>query len=196
MANTVKERIQPELDKAKQESKQRAARISDILKSAASMTFEEVKGGSAELNTLTRRSVAELLEELDEMPDEVLDDLPVDTTTTQLSTEVEAAATEPSAPTWKELLTNLFEIVRDRRGDWLQQFKAYLGKNAEKFDGDMTEEYGDRYRKVKSVLQHLVTQLRNAQRQASPANTETEARPVSIEVVDDDTAETHSPSAQ
>ncbi len=198
MTNTVKERLQPELDKAKQESQQRAARISDILKSAASMTFDEIKGGSVELNTLTRRSVAELLEELNEVEASTDDmaEVSVEDTEVQLSTDVDASASTSSAPTWKDLVTIALHIVRDRKGDWYQQLKAYLNKNAEKFDGDMTGEYGDRYLKVKAVVQKIATWLKDVQRPETSSETESDIRPVSIEVLDDDPSETETQPAQ
>ena len=66
MTTSVKERLKTDLEQAQQGSKQRAAKISDILKSAASMTVDELKEGSAELHVLTRTSLAELLEELED----------------------------------------------------------------------------------------------------------------------------------
>lgn len=183
MTNSVKERIRPELEQAKEESKQRAERISEILKAAASMTFEELKGGSAELNVLTRKSVAELLEELKETPEFEV----VDVDSSQLSTEViEAESTEKTAPTWKELLTNALQIVRDRKGDWFQQLKDYWHDNAAKYDADMTEEYGDRYLKVKSVVKQVMDWFKSANQRAKAATTEADVQPVNIEVMDGD----------
>ena len=196
MTTSVKERLQPELQKAKQESQQRAARIGDILKSAASMTFDEIKGGSTELNTLTRLSVAELLEELNEAPEEALDEVSVDNLEAQLSTEVAEPAATQSAPTWKDLITIAFQLVRDRKGNWFQQFKSHLNKNAAKFDDDMTEDYGDRYLKVKNVVRQIVTQLQRLQSSDTSTEGESEVRPVSIEVMDDDTPATETQAVQ
>lgn len=184
MTTPVKERIQSELEQAKSESKQRAGRIGNILKDAAVLTFDELKGGSAELNVLTRKSLAELLEELKEAED--------DTATVEMPTvdaeAVEAEATaEPSLPTWKELITHAIAIVRDRKGDWFQQLKAYLSKNAAKYDADMTEEYGDRYvntkTKARSLLGKLVAWV-EAKAQTNAATTSADSQPVNIEVVD------------
>ncbi len=203
MTTSVKERLQPELQKAKQESQQRAARIGDILKSAASMTFDEIKGGSTELNTLTRRSVAELLEELNEAEETsqetfeaTSDEVSVDNIETQLTTEVAEPTAAQSAPTWKDLVTIAFQLVRDRRGNWFQQFKSHLNKNAAKFDGDMTEDYGDRYLKVKNVVQQIITRLQKPQSSATSTEAESEVRPVTIEVMDEDTAATETQPTQ
>jgi len=187
MTTSVKERIKAELNQAQVESKQRANRIGDILKAAASMTFEEVKEGSAELNVITRKSVAEILEELKEAPAptvEVTDDV-----TTDLSTEVVDTNSQPAgdapAPTWRSLISNAIAIVRDRKGDWLQALKDYWQKNAAKVDQDLSDEYGDRYAKARNFFQRVVEQLK-----AKSATTQTasgaDSQPVTIEVVDDD----------
>lgn len=188
MATSVKERIKPEFEQAKAESKQRAERIGEILKSAASMTFEEIKGGSAELNVLTRKSLAELLDELKEVPDVEPIDV-INTTEVQLSTEVvEPAATDKPAPSWQELLTNAFHIVRNRRGDWFQQLKNYLSDSAAKYDTDMTEEHGDRYMKAKSALKRAIAWYQVTKARADAAATASDTRPVKIEVTDEQTA--------
>ncbi|MEM9502355.1 MAG: hypothetical protein AAGA01_00190 [Cyanobacteria bacterium P01_E01_bin.43] len=179
MTTSVKERLKTDLEQAQKGGKQRAAKISDILKSAASMTVEEIKEGSADLHVLTRKSLVDLLEELHVNSDEV---------------DVAAAATAPiadadaanEAPTWPAILKQALAIVRDRKGDWLQEFKAHWQKNAAKFDNDMTDEYGDRYRKTKSVFRQVFdwvkSQSTGHQTQSQPS------RPVTVEVVDGDDA--------
>ena len=177
MSTSVKERFKTDLEQAQKGGKQRAAKISDILKSAASMTVDEIKEGSAELHVLTRKSLAEILEELN-----------VD------SEEVDVAATAPiaddasteEAPTWQSILTKAITIVRDRKGDWLQAFKTHLQENAAKFDSDMTDEHGERYLKAKSVLDRVVAWVKAQQVTAKTQSQHTQ--PVNIEVVDGDDA--------
>ena len=189
MSTSVKERIKPEFEQAKVESKQRAERIGEILKAAASMTFQEIKGGSAEINVLTRKSLAELLDELQEVPAVEPIDV-INTTEVQLSTEVvEPNATDKPAPTWKEILTNAFQIVRDRRGDWFQQLKNYLNDSAAKYDADMTEEYGDRYAKAKSALKRVIAWYKSTKARADATAAKSDARPVNIEVIDGQSTE-------
>ena len=177
MTTSVKERLKIDLEKAQKGGKQRATKISDILKSAASMTVDEIKEGSAELHVLTRQSFAELLEELNVASD-----------------EVDAVATAPiadeanteEAPTWQAILKTALAIVRDRKGDWLQAFKTHLQENAAKFDSDMTDEHGDRYLKAKSFLGKVVAWVKAQQVIAKTQSQHTQ--PVSIEVVDGDDA--------
>ena len=177
MTTSVKERLKTDLEQAQKGGKQRAAKISDILKSAASMTVEEIKEGSADLHVLTRKSLADLLEELHVNSDEV------DVAATAPIADADAAN---EAPTWPAILKQALAIVRDRKGDWLQEFKAHWQKNAAKFDNDMTDEYGDRYRKTKSVFRQVFdwvkSQSTGHQTQSQPS------RPVTVEVVDGDDA--------
>ncbi|MEM6436702.1 MAG: hypothetical protein AAF773_23045 [Cyanobacteria bacterium P01_D01_bin.115] len=178
MTTSVKERLKTDLKQAQKGGKQRAAKISDILKSAASMTVEEIKEGSADLHVLTRKSLTDLLEELHVNSDEV------DAAAAATAQIADAAADE--APTWPAILKQALAIVRDRKGDWLQEFKAHWQKNAAKFDNDMTDEYGDRYRKTKSVFRQVFdwvkSQSTGHQTQSQPS------RPVTVEVVDGDDA--------
>lgn len=188
MTTSVKERIQPELDQAKEESKLRAERISDILKAAASMTFEELKGGSTELNVITRKSLGKLLEELEEVADS--EDIAVNAVVSEMTLEPEvdeASTTQEAIPTWKELLTDAIKIVRDRRGDWFQRLKDHWAQSAAKVDTDMTDEYGDRYLKAKSVFQQIVAWYHSTKKRPNDNNTvQQNAQPVNIEVVDDE----------
>ncbi|MGF1460876.1 MAG: hypothetical protein ACFBSG_17840 [Leptolyngbyaceae cyanobacterium] len=181
MATPVKERIKTELNQVKVEGKERATRISDILKSAASKTLEEIKEGSTELHVSARKSVAEILEELNEGTE--TEDAPANTATQ--ATEAEAAI-----PSWRAILNAAVTVVRDRRGDWLQNLRRNWSTNAAKADEEMTAKYGDRYAQAKTVLQALVERMKAAQTRAGATHSADScdpAQPVTIEVVDGDT---------
>ena len=187
MPTSVKERLKTELEQAQSEGKQRAGRISDILKAAASMTFEELKEGSAELNVVTRKSVAEILTELQDTPKaqaEATPDATVAVETAAIADEAPFETTD-AAPTWKSILRNAVAVVRDRRGDWLQVVKARLQNNAANVDQEIMDKYGDRYRQVKQFFQRVVEQI-NASKSATQSGAASESQPVSIEVVEDD----------
>lgn len=191
MTTETKERIKTDLEQAKQEGKQRAERISDILKSAASMTFDEIKGGSAELNTLTRKSLAQLLDDLKEEAE--VNDAEVEPAVAEAEVVAEAETitdAEASAPSWRELITHALAIVRDRKGDWWQRLKEYLSESAVKYDSDMSEEYGDRYLKAKTFVKRLLARLEAIKAQANKPSAETSAQPVNIEVIDDNQSAT------
>lgn len=186
MTTTVKERIKTELQQAKVEGKQRATRISDILKNAASMTVEEVKEGSSNLHVSARKSIAEILEELKEMPEATTD-------ATNKTVATSAADVEPNtaeaAPSWKTIMSHALEIVRDRKGDWLQALQEHLTENAGKLDQDLTSQHGDRYLKVKQIFKGLINRVKAAQASARQANSagEEPSQPIIIEVIDSDT---------
>lgn len=175
MTTDMKERIKTELEQVRVDGKDRAGRIGDILKAAAAMTFEEVKEGSAELHVFTRKSLAEVLEELKQTADEQAHDEAV--------ADVPVEDAEVTVPTWRYLIRQAIEVVRDRRGDWFQSFKNHLNENAAKIDQEMTDEYGDRYLKVKSVFQRIVSQL-VTEKSVQDKDADSPVQPVTIEVMD------------
>ena len=184
MTATVKERLRSEFNQAKVDGKQRVERIGRILKDAAELTFDELKEGSTELHVLTRKSLAELLEEVEETSDVANAE-----TTVSKSQREGSAASEVVTPTWKELIIHAIAIVRDRKGDWFQQLKEYLNENAIKYDADMTEEYGNRYPKVKSLFKEVFSWI-ESKVQANSDTTDSDIQPVNIEVVDGEAANT------
>ena len=190
MTTTVKERIKTELQQAKIEGKQRATRIGDILKNAASMTFDEVKEGSSNLHVSARKSIAEILEELKETPE-----VTSDATNETVATGAAEVETDPAevAPSWKTIISHTVAIVRDRKGNWLQALKESLGKSAGELDQDLTAQHGDRYLKVKQIFKGLANRVRAAQSEARQTNCTDEApsQPISIEVLNDDMPPNH-----
>ncbi|MDB9527328.1 hypothetical protein PN498_15110 [Oscillatoria sp. CS-180] len=193
MTTTVKERIQTEMDQAQDSGKQRAERISDILKAAASLTFEELKGGSAELQVSARRSLSELLEDLQEASD--TEDAQISEILADAESEEPTVDSEP-APTWRELFGRALAVVRDRKGDWLQQFREQLRKDAVKFDNDMTGEHGDRYLKVKSILKRVIARFEELKANRDHDVSSQTAQPVNVEIADGDIVEVSVSSGQ
>ena len=156
MTTTTQDRIKANWEQARQESKQRADRIRELLQAAAAESFSEVRSGSAELNVLTRKSVAQWLEDLKEAADSpaVVDVEP--------AIDSSKAIQVIKVPSWRELLGRSLKIVRDRKGDWLQQLVDYWQEQLAKFDVDMTQQQGDRYVKVKSVFQRILSWFESA----------------------------------
>ena len=188
MEISVKERIKTELDQAQSESKQRVGRIGDILKAAASLTYKEIKEGSSELNVATRKSVAEIIEDLHEAPKAIVD---IDVDDAKVETPISANPDENISdaktlvPTWKTILQDVLTLVRDRKGDWFQASQKSVNNNAIKFDQDMTDEYGDRYLKARNFFQRVFEQIKS-QRASSNPETAKKGKPVTIEVMDGD----------
>ena len=181
MTTTTKESVKSDWTQAKQDNQQRAERIRKILKMAASETFSELKTGSAELNDLTRKSVAEWLEEIKTTSAEV----ETEKVTADADTPQSAETSEPTIPNWRELLMQSLEIVRDRKGDWLQQLLDHWTQQTTKFDADMTHEHGDRYLKAKTVFQRLISWLASAKETAAQSSQKQTATPVTVEVIDE-----------
>ncbi|MEM6837227.1 MAG: hypothetical protein AAF609_10245 [Cyanobacteria bacterium P01_C01_bin.120] len=191
MTTPVKERIKIDLEQAQVNGKQRANRIGNILKEAASMTFEEVKEGSAELNFVTKKTLAELLEDWQAVDDlgQEKDDKVV------LSVDDGTSAEQPSAdPSWRAIIRHALSIVRDRRGDWFQAFKTHLHENAVSADQDLTERYRDRYTTVKKVFQRVVEQIK-AQSMTPETAQQADSQPLKVKIVDGDAEAASTPVA-
>lgn len=186
MTTTTKERVAPHWNQAKEEGKQRASRIREILQQAASASFAEVKVGASELHGLTRKSVSEWLEELNQNAEA---EGPTVTNATAAPTGMDAEAS--TTPTWRDILMQSVGVVGDRKGDWFQQAQDHWNEQTTKFDADMNKEYGDRYQKAKSVFKTLFQKLSDrvkAARQAQSANAQSQAaQPINIEVLDGQT---------
>lgn len=197
MSTSVKDRLKTELEQAQSEGKQRASRISDILKAAASMTFEELKEGSAELNVVTRKSVAEILTDLQETPAAATAATADPTVPVSHEPVVEEDLTEEAAvaPSWQSILKDAIAIVRDRRGDWFQAFKVRFRDNAAKADQEIMDQYGDRYLKVKHFFQRVVEQIKSSQA-ATQSPTDSDGQPVSIEIMEEDSIVDVTPTVQ
>ena len=187
MANTTKNRMQADWDQAKQEGKQRASRVREILQAAASETFSEVKAEAADIHVLTRKSLGVWLEELKE-PSEAADTHNHESTVEAKSDRSATASEtqESSVPTWRELFFQSLGIVRDRKGDWTQALIQYWKEQIAKFDADMTQKDSDRYRKVKSVLQRLTAWLESTRTHGNPSTPAQPAHPVTVEVLEED----------
>ncbi|MEM9769675.1 MAG: hypothetical protein AAF892_17575 [Cyanobacteria bacterium P01_D01_bin.71] len=182
MTTSVKQRIKIDLEQAKASNKQRVNRIGNILREAASMTFEEIKAGSTELNSNTKKTLAELLEEWRSVDDEWQEN--VNETAATIDAE-KTSGQRANVLSWKLIVRDALAIVRDRRGDWFQAFKTHLHENAMQADHDLASEYGDRYTNVKNFFQRIVGQA-EARGTAAATDQTSDSQPLVIEVVDGD----------
>lgn len=189
MTTPVKERIKTNLEQAQVNGKQRANRIGKILKEAASVTLEEVKEGSSELNLATKKTLTELLEDW-----QAVDDLGQEKDDAVSSaTDDDTSAEQPSTdPSWRAIIRNALSIVRDRRGDWFQAFKAHLHENAVSADRDLTDRYRDRYTIVKRAFQRVVEQVKTQSMKTETAQ-QADSQPLKVEIVDGDAEVTRTP---
>ena len=187
MTKTTQTRTQTDWDQAKQENKARAARVREILKAAASETFSEVKAGSADLHVLTRKSLGTWLDDLQEASKSA--ETIYDASKVEQSDEPSETANETqtsTVPTWRELIMQSLGVVRDRKGDWLQQLINHWHEQTAKFDADMTQEHGDRYGKVKSVFQQVAVWLKSTRSKDTDSTDHQAAHRVTVEVIEDE----------
>ncbi|MBD0267873.1 MAG: hypothetical protein ICV77_06210 [Cyanobacteria bacterium Co-bin8] len=186
MTTSVKEQLNTDWQKAQEVGGQRASRLREILKSASSEAFTELKGGSSEIRELSREALAGLITYLktQDASGEATRGPQVSAVESDLIL-IEAQAggetTEKALPSWRQLLTELFGLVRDRRADWIQLLGQQVNRYTVKVDSELTQEYGDRYQRVKEQFQ----KARRYGVAAPSASTKTPATPVEIEVLED-----------
>ena len=142
MTNDIKTQLQSDFKNAKVQGSTRVARIRDILRSAASQTFDEVKQGSGEIREIATGRFSTVIDTLDEGQ-------------TNPSSETNVADTRPLKP----LLAKLFTAVKTRL---VTQFKY----RAVKLDDDLGERYGDRYQTGKQRLDQVTGQMAERYHQA------------------------------
>jgi len=176
MTNPTQKSTTPNWEQTRTENQRRAERIRQLFQAAAADAFVEIRAGAADLNDVTRKSVADRLTALEHGDDTAADP--------------KATATSDAAiPTWRSLMLKTLGIVRDRQGDWAEQAKQRWQTQAAKVDGTLTEEYGDRYHRAKSIFQRVLTWLGEAQAHGRSSHqpgqpSEPAATPVTIEVID------------
>lgn len=142
MTNDIKTQLQTDFQNAKVQGSTRAARIRDILRSAASQTIDEVKQGSGEIREIATGRFSTVIDTLDEGE-------------TNPSSETHSANQRPLKP----LLARLFAAVKTRL---VTQFKD----QAIQLDDDLGERYGDRYQAGKQRLDQVAGQMAERYHQA------------------------------
>lgn len=198
MTNTVQDKVKADFEKAQQEGGHRLARIRDIVKAAATEAFSELKDGSTEIESLGRKSLADMIAQI--KAQEAAEAAVVEASEATVVVEGQVAppvegetfvgeanetgAPTAKAPTWQEIFADAVHLANDRKADWADQFLARLEAQMERFDADMVNEYGTRYRVVQPAvcgLRRLVDLIHR--RVAKPSQSEP-ATPVTIEVLD------------
>ncbi|HIK44441.1 MAG TPA: hypothetical protein IGR64_06075 [Leptolyngbyaceae cyanobacterium M65_K2018_010] len=188
MTQTLQEKVKTEWEKAQNQGGQRFERIREIVKSAATETLTELKEGSTEIEALGRQSLAEMIAQL-KAKEAAADTLGVDP---EVQPEVQpeedpgdaaqAESPNPHPPTWAEILAEFLALANDRKLDWAQTLLARLQTQMDRFDQDMDQEYGLRYRPFQPLVRGLRSLVNLAySRMTQPGPNE----PLTIEVLDD-----------
>lgn len=195
MTNTAQDKVKTDWKQVQSEGSQRLGRIGKIFKAASSEAFDELKAGTDEVQTLSRKSLAEMIAQLKETEaaaakaDAIVLETEVESDATDLVMAEEPEATE--VPTWRQLFVDFWHIANDRKGEWTQDVLARLQIQMDKFDTHMVEEYGERYtpfRRLVKVIRFLVDTAYNRVSKA-----EKDSKPVSVEVLDQNASDVEAP---
>jgi hypothetical protein len=135
MTNEIKAQLKTELQNAKAQGQNRAARIRDILKTAAAQTVDEVKQGSSEMRNIATGTFSTVV-------DTLADDKTVPPTD----------ANPDDKRNLKPLLKRLFVAAKARL---TTQFK----QRAVQLDDDLGARYGDRYQASKQRIAQVAGQV-------------------------------------
>lgn len=194
MAETVQEQVKADWKKVREEGGQRVGRIRHIVAAAASEAFGELKEGSAEVQTISRKTLAEMIaqfkqSEAGQQPEansELHQDVVATTTdTTDMVTMPSTPETAAEVPTWRQIFRELWGIVNRRKGTWSYQLLNRLQAQMAKFDADMTKEYSDRYRPFSKIVNRLRKWVELAANKIKANDSSTHsASPVQVEVLD------------
>lgn len=195
MTNTAQDKVKTDWKQVQSEGSQRLGRIGKIFKAASSEAFDELKAGTDEVQTLSRKSLAEMIAQLKETEaaaakaDAIVLETEVESDATDLVMAEEPEATE--VPTWRQLFVDFWHIANDRKGEWTQDVLARLQIQMDKFDTHMVEEYGERYtpfRRLVKVIRFLVDTAYNRVSKA-----EKDSKPVSVKVLDQNASDVEAP---
>lgn len=187
MTPSVKDQLGHDWQKAQDVSHQRAARLRDIFKTASSEAFSELKSGSSEVQAVGRNALAKLiiyLKEQDLSGAATAPEQEVASDSAVILVEGEVADSTPvsdeaALPSWRQLFAELLELIRDRRTDWRQFLHLQFHRYTTKVEGDLTQEYGERYQRLKTQFKKAQAHVQKAQ-----PKPETTATQVEVEVLE------------
>ncbi|MFM7471078.1 MAG: hypothetical protein ACKO5P_06180 [Nodosilinea sp.] len=183
MTHSVQDKVKADWEKAQQQGIQRLDRIREILQGAANATFSELKGGTLDVESLGRQSLADVIDQLKP---------PVDSATASASTAAEAPADADTAvPSWNDIVAQLLNLANDLKTNLPADVIGQLQEQLEHFDGDMSQTYGDRYRPFQPLIQGLRSLVSLAYQQVTPPPKTTSTTPIRIEVLDDSESSDH-----
>ncbi len=184
MTNNVQDKVKADWEKAQQEGSQRINRIREIFQGAAHEALSELKDGTLEVESLGRQSLAEMIEQLkakEAATAAAAAGEPME------SADPAAASAQPAPPSWGDILAEVLNLANDRKASWTADVISHLQNQLDRFDQDMGQTYGDRYRPWQPLIQGLRSLLGLASQAATPpSQPTTTSGPVTIEVLEDE----------
>jgi FKBP-type peptidyl-prolyl cis-trans isomerase len=179
MTNSVQDKVKADWEKAQQEGSQRINRIREIFQGAANEALSELKNGTLEVESLGRQSLAEMIEQLKAKEAAAAQEAAE-------SADQTAASAPPVTPSWGDILAEVLNLANDRKANWTADVISHLQGQLERFDNDMGQTYGDRYRPLQPLVQGLRSLLGLAYQQVATRSQPASSNgPVTIEVLDD-----------
>ena len=128
-----------------------------------------------------RQSLAEMIEQLKAKEGATTAETPAE------PTDPATASARPAPPSWGDILAEVLNLANDRRTGWAGDVISHLQHQLERFDQDMDQTYGDRYRPLQPLVQGPRSLLGLAsQSAATHSQSPTPGGPVTIEVLDDE----------
>ncbi len=180
MTNSVQDKVKADWEKAQQEGSQRINRIREIFQGAAHEALSEIKDGTLEVESLGRQSLAEMIEQL-KAKEAAAAGEPAE------PADPAATSAQSTPPSWGDILAEVFNLANDRKASWTADVISHLQNQLTRFDQDMGQTYGDRYRPWQPLIQGLRSLLGvAAQAATSPSQPPTARGPVTIEVLEDE----------
>ncbi len=182
MTNSVQDRVKTEWEKAQKEGGQRASRIREIVKAAATEALSELRDGSSEIETQGRKTLSEMIEQI--RVNEAADAAAAEAVADAVAEAVQAEADAP-APTWAQIFADLRYLANDRKVDWAQSLLTKLQTQIDRFDADMATEHGDRYGFVRPLVRGFRSLVALAYSKMGQPAEPAAPTPVHIEVLDE-----------
>ncbi len=149
MTDSMKDQLAEDLEKVKTQGAPRASRIGEIVKTAASQVFAELKEGSGEIGAIAKNRLSTVTETLNSKAA-----APTDGTTSETPAE---AAGEWTGSTFSHLILGLFNLIKQSLGG---------------LDATLNERHGDRYQSAKQRLDQTATWYRTTMEKAKATKPE------------------------
>jgi len=161
MTDSIKDRIATDFQKTKAEGGTRAARIREIIQTAASQTVSEVKAGSGEIRAIAQDTFSAVIENLNETAEPQ-----------QEQTATAATQTSTSAKP-RNVLVTLLKVVRNQLSTQMKnQIANFDTSSAKRYTVDVASRIEPRYTAIKQRLGKIATWYKVAKATAETQGTD------------------------
>lgn len=135
-------------------SSERLGRIGQILRIATTEIASEVKSGSSEVNYLSREALTQWI-------------------AGQKANSSGSPMATPDQPMgWGPIWSEVTQLVQERKSVWGQQLLVRLQAGLARFDAEMSQNFGDRYGRVRQPVIELINRVTHPGKAPVDANAE------------------------